>query len=179
MDEIVGKPGIGGIKMTDFEIGSNKEIIGVSGNKLLADITDRSIEIKPQDNESLYFRARVDDDEMTVSVKTKNNEGKKHPDMYARELTVKAYHHFINHGALINRIRTRFLEDSDNFRQFYQAFNDLSKDNLPIKEQERRAVNQTWSGQLYKGLGFSKVVHVGRGTREKGAPEEIWVIFER
>lgn len=137
MAEIIGIPGKGGILQSDFIVAPKREVLGVSGNKIILDIAPSKIEIVPQNNDFLYFRARVENGEMTVSVKTKDETGKKHPDMYAKELILKAYQFFSDGGQKIEKIRTRFLEDSDNFRQFYDFFNSSENTDSEVKERER------------------------------------------
>jgi len=135
-----------------------------SGRDLITNVKQDFISIVDSKDETLQFEAKVRNETLIVTVKTRGYQGdseKRHPDLFAAQLVKKSLQFFELQGHSIHKwkdIWSKSGDLNDNYDQFATYLRTHSSNGRELTQAELvEAAKQTWTGQLANLLEFSKV----------------------
>lgn len=155
------------------------DCIGGSGNGLVVELGRRSlvgvpcdhIEVKPTESRS-YFDERlleatfnVEDNVLEFNLRSKSLRTRElHPDFFAGKFVEFAIRYFEQiRGHKVEKVKSLWLLDSDNYDAFFQTYNRRRKD-TQFQQKGRKvmveAARNTWEGKTLARLGFDQIEEV-------------------
>jgi hypothetical protein len=162
-----------GIPDSTFTVSEHEVLVpGNSGKselrvKMLQDriqIVDTA-DIKPDATKDFFFGASVTDGMLSFEIRTRRTDDddqvQRHPDLYARDLMIRALEYFDRIGTEITSLQLNWHPTSgidDNYRTFMSHF---PKGGTITPELVTKAIFATWSGKRAWELGFREVIPLG------------------
>lgn len=193
MNEIIGKPGEGGLSKEIFnrKLPYHGIINGISGNPLSIDLSHGQISISDlKPGSPCHFIATCDVEGMVkFDIVTRGFNGNswiKHPDLYAGELIRESFKYFLKNGLNPQQVIAEWsydpddpLHSSDYYDQFFASLPDNITDypsDLLIQ-----AASNTKAGKLLSNLGVNNLKFLPKHVeiRKIGRKSQIIVKFER
>jgi|GEM_PF-6981073 len=161
-----GEEFIGGIPKPIFysNTGESGFFYGRSKKVLTYTLFEDEIFIGDVLDSDFHFNASIDSSYLVLDLQTKKktNTGKiiRHPDLYAKELSLWSYSFFVSRGHEILGLSDCWFKDeknNDNYAQYKRALSKTVSSGFPTKEQIEEAAFKTWSGKLSLDLGFINI----------------------
>lgn len=141
--------------------------IGNSGRSRLKydiDLNNIRIEGEPGTSSFVFSAFRETSGFIHFSIRTERNEGGKivkHPDLYARDLAIRAEKFFEDHHGPSQGAKLTWPNNPNwdtNLKQFEEAYT--------REKNFEKALFSTWSGKLFYDLGFRKIEHYNYSGRD-------------
>jgi len=125
---------------------------------LIVDVADP----KPNATKDFFFGATVIEGKLSYEIRTRitddDGQVQRHPDLYARDLMIKALEYFDSIKTEINSLQLNWHPKSgidDNYRTFMSHF---PEGTTITPELVTKAIFATWSGKIAWKLGFREVI---------------------
>jgi hypothetical protein len=136
-----------------------------NGSKLQIELTDRLVLINDVSHPDFFFKAQVrGNGNLRFEVRSKDEKGTHHPDLYARDLYETAIKHFDSLGVNTSRVSSVWTHEeglSDNFTAYKEA-------DAGSTQKKDKAI-KTPEGKVLSDLGYEPV------SIEDNDPNEVIV----
>lgn len=142
--------------------------VSATGRGLDCLVTPEVFTISVEGDISTHFQARILGGVLNLNIHNKgaDNQGERHPDIYAKKLAHRFVDYAQGEGQEIKTIMGGWSPTSDNYEQFRKYVDEREKHGTISEEDEAIAASRTWTGSLAHELGYEEATVMNDWRKE-------------